>query len=98
MTTQDLIKYLRLNVSVVDPDSGESDKLYLKLTDDDLRLYLDMARTRAFYDESLDFADDLQPNESYTKNFYLLYEEDGTYVIEFNNYEDQIKIELDVKK
>ena len=54
MTTQDLIKYLRLNVSVVDPDSGESDKLYLKLTDDDLRLYLDMARTRAFYDESLD--------------------------------------------
>ena len=51
-----------------------------------------------FYDESLDFADDLQPNDSYTKNFYLLYEEDGTYAIEFNNYEDQIKIELDVKK
>lgn len=51
-----------------------------------------------FYDNSIDFADDLQPNESYTKNFYVLYDGDGTYTIEFNNYEDQIKIELDVKK
>lgn len=54
MTKKDLVRYLRLSVDVVEPDSREKDSLYLKLSDDDLLLYIDMARTRAYSDESLD--------------------------------------------
>lgn len=54
MTKEQLIKYLRLSVDILDPDSQESDELYLKMSDEDILLCLDVARTRAFANESLD--------------------------------------------
>ena len=53
MTTADLIRYLRLSVNVQLEDSTERDELYLKMSDEDLTLYLNLARTRAFADEDL---------------------------------------------
>lgn len=54
LTTEDLIKYLRQSVNVVDPEDNVRDELYLKMTDDDIRLCLDIARTKTFAGESLD--------------------------------------------
>lgn len=54
LSTEDLIKYLRQSVNVVDPEADVRDELYLKMTDDDIRLCLDIARTKAFAGESLD--------------------------------------------
>lgn len=54
MQIADLIKYLRNSVDIRLPDSGESDKKYLLLSDEDIILYLNIAKTRAFADETLD--------------------------------------------
>lgn len=54
MTKSDLIRYLRISVDVVEPESKVKDDLYLKLSDDDLLLYIDTARTRAYPGETLD--------------------------------------------
>lgn len=51
MTVQQLIRYIRLNVTVVDPDDECcTDRAYLELTDDDIRLYLEVCLTRDFSD------------------------------------------------
>lgn len=55
MTKDDLLRYIKSSVDVADPDDGtKKDSLYLKLSDEDLILYLNVARTRLFPNESLD--------------------------------------------
>lgn len=55
MTVTQLIKYLRLNVRLQDPDGASVDPEYLSLTDEDILLYLNVAMTRDFPEvESLD--------------------------------------------
>lgn len=54
MTKEQLIKYLRLSVDILDPESQEKDSLYLKMSDEDILLCIDIARTHSFADESLD--------------------------------------------
>lgn len=46
------------------------------------------------FDDSINKALDLNPNESYTKYIYAVYEADGTYQIEFDN----IIVEYEIKK
>lgn len=52
----------------------------------------------AYFDESIDYAGDLQPDASYTKYIYALYDGDGKYVIEFDNYKEKKSVQLDIKK
>ena len=52
----------------------------------------------SYYDDSIDFAPDLEPNESYKKYLYIPYEENGNYTLEFNNLSKKIKIILNINK
>lgn len=49
MKVQNMIRYIRLNIDVADPDDECcTDRAYLELSDDDIRLYLDVCLTRDF--------------------------------------------------
>lgn len=49
MTTEQLIKYLRLNVNIQTPDV-QQDSAYLSMSDEDILLYLNVVLTRDFSD------------------------------------------------
>ena len=56
MTVDQLVKYLRLNVSIQDPEGAVQDSAYLSMTDEDIILYMNVALTRNFPDiPSLDY-------------------------------------------
>lgn len=56
MTVDQMIGYLRLNVSIQDPTGTVQDSAYLSMTNDELRLYMDVALTRNYPDiPSLDY-------------------------------------------
>ena len=52
----------------------------------------------AYFDEDIDTAGDLRSGASYTKYLYFLYDGDGTYAIEFNNYSEKPTVEFEIKK
>ena len=52
-----------------------------------------------YFDDSVTYAGDLRSGASYEKAFYLLYDGDGTYAIEFDDWFDQqVTVEFDVVK
>ncbi len=51
-----------------------------------------------FSDDCVDYAGDLRTDASYTKYFYVLYDGDGKYTVEFNNFSEKISIDFEVKK
>lgn len=51
-----------------------------------------------FSDDSLDYAGDLRSGASYTKYIYFVYDADGTYVFEFDNYSEEVEVELEISK
>lgn len=59
MTVSDLVQYLRLNVKIQEPSITE-DTVYLKMSDKDIELYLQVALSRDFPNETLDTL----PNDS----------------------------------
>lgn len=59
MTVEELIKYLRLNVCIQDPNITQ-DTVYLNMSDEDIRLYMEVALSRDFPNETLDTL----PNDS----------------------------------
>ena len=52
----------------------------------------------AYFDDEVGWAGDLRSGASYTKSFYLLYESDGKYAIDFDNFTDHLTVEFEVKK
>lgn len=52
----------------------------------------------AYFDDAVDYAGDLKNGGSYTKYLYFLYDGDGEYSIEFDNYSSKVIVEFDVKK
>ena len=52
----------------------------------------------SYYNDSIDYSPDLKPGESYTRYFYIPYDGDGNYILEFNNFSNKIKIVLEVAK
>jgi len=52
----------------------------------------------SYFDDSVDFAGDLRSGASYTKYLYFLYDADGTYAIEFDDWTTKVTIEFNVKK
>lgn len=53
----------------------------------------------AYFDEDcIDWAGELRSGASYTKYFYLLYDGDGVYAIEFDNWSTKITVEFNVVK
>lgn len=56
MTVNQMVEYLRLNVSIQDPDGTVQDSAYLSMTDEDIVLYMNIALTRNYPDiPSLDY-------------------------------------------
>ena len=51
-----------------------------------------------YFDDGIDEAGDLRSGASYTKNMYFLYDGDGKYAIEFDNWSSKVTVEFDVKK
>lgn len=51
-----------------------------------------------FMDDSSDFAGNLQPGVSYTKNLYFLYDGNGTYKIEFGYYNIEAIVSINITK
>lgn len=51
-----------------------------------------------YFDDSIDFVGDVESGASVKKYFYFLYDGDGTYKIEFDNFLEQKTVEFDVKK
>lgn len=52
----------------------------------------------AYFDDTVDFAGDLKPGASYDTYFYILYDGDGDYSIDFDNYTEQETVEFSIKK
>lgn len=53
MTKQEILRYLRLNLTVQNPDTLE-DSEYLKMSDDDLQLYVNVAISKDFPQYTID--------------------------------------------
>ena len=50
----------------------------------------------AYFDESIDFAGELKPGASYKQYFYILYDGNGKYSIDFDNYSQQEYVEFEI--
>ena len=51
-----------------------------------------------YFDESIDDAGDLRDGASYYKYFYILYDGNGKYGIDFDNFSKKITVEFDVNR
>lgn len=51
-----------------------------------------------YFDDTVDYANNLNPGETYKKYFYILYDGSGKYKIEFDNLNDEILVQFIVKK
>lgn len=51
----------------------------------------------SYFDENIDFAGDLRSGAKYTKYMYFLYDTNGTYSIEFDNWSKKVVVEFDIK-
>ena len=52
----------------------------------------------AYFDDNIDYAGDLRPDASYHTNFYILYDGNGKYGIDFDNYSQKINVEFFIQK
>ena len=51
-----------------------------------------------YFDDAIESAGDLRTDASYTKYCYLLYDGDGTYTIELDDWYDKISIDIEVSR
>lgn len=51
-----------------------------------------------YFDDAINYAGDLRFSASYTKYFYILYDANGTYAIEFDDWDNAITVEFIVTK
>jgi hypothetical protein len=87
-------KVIKVPVTVTNT-SNEKDHLsmfYYKFYYKDIEL----ESKGSYFDDSLDYAKDLEPNGKYTKYFYIPYDENGQYIIEFNNLSSKYKIVINI--
>ena len=59
---------------------------------------IELDNISSYFDNSIDDAGDLKPGASYKAYFYILYDGDGKYSIDFDNYTEEASIEFDIKK
>ena len=52
----------------------------------------------SYFDNTIDYAGDLKPDASYKAYFYILYDGDGKYSIDFDNYSQELSVEFNVTK
>lgn len=59
---------------------------------------IELKSVSAYFDDDIDYAGDLKPGASYKTYFYILYDGDGNYSIDFDNYSQEISVEFTVTK
>ena len=59
---------------------------------------IELDNISAYFDDSIDHAGDLKANASYKTYFYILYDGNGNYSIDFNNYSQEMSVEFNVTK
>lgn len=59
---------------------------------------IQLDRVSSYFDNNIDFAGELKPGASYKTFFYILYDGDGNYSIDFDNYSKEISVEFNVNK
>lgn len=52
----------------------------------------------SYFDDPIDYAGDLKPGAAYKSYFYILYDGDGKYSIDFDNYSQEISVEFNINK
>lgn len=52
----------------------------------------------SYFDDSIDYAGELKPGASYKSYFYILYDGDGLYSIDFDNYSQELSVEFNITK
>lgn len=52
----------------------------------------------AYFDDEVGWAGEMRSGASYSKAFYILYDGDGTYSIDFDNFSSEYTVEFEVKK
>lgn len=52
----------------------------------------------AYFDDVVDYAGELKPGASYKTYFYILYDGNGEYSIDFDNYSEEMSVEFNVTK
>lgn len=52
----------------------------------------------SYFDDAIDYAGDLRSGASYTKNMYIVYDGNGQYAIEFDDWAKKITVEFDISK
>ena len=57
-----------------------------------------LTKQSSYFDDTIDYADDLKSGETYTKYYYFEYTTDGTYKVKFNNYTSKIDVNVAIKK
>lgn len=57
-----------------------------------------LTKQSTYFDDTIDYADDLKENETYTKYYYFVYKTDGAYKVKFNNYKQEIEVDVNIKK
>lgn len=63
-----------------------------------LKQGIELDGVSAYFDENIDFAGDLKPGASYKSYFHILYDGDGNYSIDFDNYSQKVSVEFKVIK
>ena len=56
----------------------------------------EVATLNSYFDDDIDYAGDLRSGASYTKYMYFLYDGNGTYAIEFDDWYNTITVEFDI--
>ena len=59
---------------------------------------MELSSKGSYYNDSLDYAKDLNPGDKYDKFFYISYYGPGKYIIEFNNFSKKFKVIVNVDK
>ena len=52
----------------------------------------------SYFDNTIDYAGDLKPDASYKASFYILYDGDGKYSIDFDDYSQELSVEFNVTR
>jgi len=52
----------------------------------------------AYFKDDVNHSGNLRTGASYKKNMYFLYDGDGTYAIEFDNFSEKVEVEFEIKK
>ena len=52
----------------------------------------------SYFKDPVDYAGDLRPGASCTKYLYFIYDGDGEYAIEFDNYSQKLEVVFEIKK